>query len=129
MNRNNEYYLPKEEYLTVIHFARQYPMWQQALALPPDTIRAITYDGEKVQSSGGYDPTVETAIKRSMIADKMKLVEDTAMEAGGEIASYLLAGVTMGRTFMELWQQGMPCERDMYYKRRQKFYWLLAQKI
>lgn len=129
MNQSNEYYLPKEEYLTVIHFARQYPVWQQELSVPPDTVRAITYDGEKVQSSGGYDPTVETAMRRSAIAAKMILVEDAAMEAGGEISSYLLLGVTRGRTFMELRQQGMPCERDMYYKRRQRFYWLLAQKI
>lgn len=129
MNQNNKYYLPKEEYMTVIHFARQYPTWQQVLSIQPDTIKAITYDGDKVQSVGGYDSTVETAMKRAAIAGKMRLIEETAREAGGDISSFLLIGVTRGTPFYQLRQQGMPCEKDMYYKRRQRFYWLLAQKI
>lgn len=128
MNQNNQYYLPKEEYMTVLHMARQYPNWIRQLESLPDTSRAISYDGEKVQSSGGYDPTAETAMRRKALDDKRRLIEDTAREAGVEIYAYLLRGVTQGATFNELWQQGMPCEKDMYYKRRQKFYWLLAHK-
>lgn len=115
--------------MTVIHFARQYPTWVKELGTIPDTSKAIAYDGEKVQSSGGYDSTAETAMRRAMLDKKRKLIEDTVREAGAEIYAYLLLGVTGCATFMELRQQGMPCERDMYYDRRRKFYWLLAQKI
>lgn len=115
--------------MTVIHLARQYPGWIDELNTLPDTSKAIAYDGEKVQSSGGYDATAETAMRRATLDKKRRLIEDTAREAGIEIYAYLLRGVTQGATFWELHQQGMPCERDMYYDRRRRFYWLLAQKI
>lgn len=129
MNPNNPYYLPKEEYWTVIHYARQYPAWLKELRTIPDTSKAISYDGERVQTSGGYDSTAEVAMRRAMLDKKRKLVEDTAQEAGKEIAVYLLRGVTLGTSFDDLKGQGLPCEKDMYYNRRRRFYWLLAQKI
>lgn len=129
MSEKNEYFLPKEEYLTVLHFALQYPLWCEELQTDPDTSRAIRYDGDRVQTSGGRDMTAETAMRRKAIADKKKLVEETAREAGKEIYLYLLRGVTGGFTFWQLRQKGMPCEKTMYYERRRKFYYLLARKI
>lgn len=129
MNTNNPYHLPNEEYQTVIHFARQYPLWVKELQTRPDTIKAITYDGEKVQTSCGYDPTIETAMRRTILENKCRLIEETAREAGTGIYRYLLRGVTQGVTFWELRQQGMPCGKNYYTKCRQRFYWSLAQKI
>ena len=129
MNQTSAYFLPKEEYLTVLHFALQYPHWCEELRIDPDTSRAIRYDGDRVQTSGGSDMTAETAMRRKIIADKKKLVEETAREAGKEIYPYLLRGVTGGFTFWQLRQQGMPCEKTMYYERRRKFYYLLAKRI
>lgn len=129
LSEKNEFYLPKEEFLTVLHFALQYPRWCEELRTDPDTSRAIRYDEDRVQTSGGYDSTAETAMRRKAIADKKKLVEEVAMAAGKEIYPYLLRGATGGFTFWQLRQQGMPCEKTMYYERRRKFYYLLAQKI
>lgn len=129
MSEKNTYFLPKEEYLTASHFALQYPHWCEELRTDPDTSRAIRYDGDRVQTSGGYDSTAETAMRRKLLEDKKKLVEDAAMAAGKEIYPFLLRGVTGGFTFWQLRQQGMPCEKTMYYERRRKFYYLLAQKI
>lgn len=97
--------------------------------MEPDTSKAITYDGEKVQTSGGYDACSETAMRRYMLEKKKKLVEDTAREVAPEIYDYLVLGVAYGWTFWQLQAKGMPCEKDMYYDRRHKFYYLLAQKI
>lgn len=129
MDQNNPYYLPKEEYLTALHFALQYPTWLVELQKAPDAIKGVSYDKERVQSSGGYDATAEEAMRRAAIAKKKALIEDTVKEAGAEIYPYLLRGVSGGQSFWMLKQQGMPCEKDYYYKRRQKFYWLLAQKL
>lgn len=129
MDQNNPYFLPKEEYLTALHFALQYPTWVVELQKTPDVMKGIAYDGEKVQSSNGYDATAEIAIRRAAIDKKKKLVEDIVMEAGPEIFPYLLRGVAGGQSFWMLKQQGMPCEKDYYYKRRQKFYYLLAQRL
>lgn len=129
LSDKNEFYLPKEELLTALHFSLQYPNWVQELRTEPDTSKAITYDGEKVQTSGGYDAAAETAMRRYTLEKKKKLVEDTAREAAPEICEYLLLGVAYGWTFWQLQGKGMPCSSTMYYERRRKFYWLLAQKI
>lgn len=129
LSEKNEFYLPKEEFLTVLHFALQYPNWERELRTMPDTSKAITYDGEKVQTSGGYDACSETAMRRYMLEKKKKLVEDTAREVAPEIYDYLILGVAYGWTFWQLQAKGMPCEKDTYYNRRRKFYHLLAKKI
>lgn len=129
LSEKNEFYLPKEEFLTVLHFALQYPNWVQELRTEPDTSKAITYDEERVQTSGGYDACSETAMCRYMLEKKKKLVEDTAREVAPEIYDYLILGVAYGWTFWQLQAKGMPCEKDTYYNRRRKFYHLLAKKI
>ena len=129
LSEKNEFYLPKEEFLTVLHFSLQYPNWVQELRTEPDTSKAITYDGEKVQTSGEYDACSETAMRRYTRETKKKLVEDTAREVAPEIYDYLILGVAYGWTFWQLQAKGMPCEKDTYYNRRRKFYHLLAKKI
>ena len=95
----------------------------------PDTSKAITYDGDKVQTSGGYDACSEAAMRRYALAKKKQLVEDTVREVAPEIYEYLLLGVAYGVPFWKLQEKGISCEKTMYYERRKKFYYLLAKKI
>lgn len=113
----------------MLHFGRQYENWVKELRKIPDTSKAITYDADKVQTSGGFDPCAEMAMRRHMIERKKKLVDDTVEEVAPEIAEYLLLGVGYGFTFYQLKAEGMPCEKDMYYTRRQRFYYELSRKI
>ena len=49
------------------------------------------------------------------------------MAADPELYSYILKAVTEGTTFVVLKSlYGIPCERDMFYDRRRKFYWVLS---
>ncbi len=88
LSEKNRYYLPKEEFLTVLHFSQQYPNWVQELRTEPDTSKAITYDEERVQTSGGYDACSEAAMRRYALAKKKQLVEDTVREVAPEIYEY-----------------------------------------
>ncbi len=129
MSEKNEYYLPKEEFLTVLHFSLQYPHWVKELQQEPDTSKAITYDGEKVQTSGGYDAAAETAMRRYMLEKKKKLVEDTAREVAPEIYDYLILSVAYGWTFWQLQGKGMPCSKNTFYTLRRRFYYELSKRI
>lgn len=129
LSEKNEFYLPKEEFLTVLHFALQYPNWVRELQQEPDTSKAITYDEERVQTSGGYDACSETAMRRYMLEKKKKLVEDTVREVAPEIYDYLLLGVAYGWTFWQLQEKGMPCGKDMYYRKRRQFYFCLSSEM
>ena len=65
-------------------------------------------------------PTEAQAIRLDELSRKIALVEQTAIEAGEDIAEWILKGVTLEdatfyylKTFMNI-----PCEKDMYYDRR-----------
>ena len=83
------------------------------------------------QSYGRYfktaDRTVEIAIQRKLLSDYIGMVEQAAVCADPELYSYILRAVTEGTTFVVLKSlYGIPCERDMFYDRRRKFYWVLS---
>ena len=78
-SENSKYYIPKEDYLTAIHYSLRYPLLKEEVESMADTSKAITYDKDKVQSTSDYDSTMEAAIKimESDKQHKMQIIEDT----------------------------------------------------
>ena len=130
-SKKNRYYIPKEDYLTAIHYSLRYPIWKQEIDSIADTAKAIRYDKDKIQSSGDYDSTFEAAVKlsESDIAKKVNLIDDTISEVSKGMDNWLRLGVCYGLTFDQLKIKGMPCERDMYYQMRRHYYYELSKKI
>lgn len=131
LSRKNKYYIPKEDYLTAIHYSLRYPVWKQEIDAIADTAKAIRYDKDNVQSSGDYDATFEAAVKlsESTIAHKVKLIDDTISQVSKGMDNWIRLGVCYGLTFEQLKQKGMPCERDMYYDIRRHYYYELSKQI
>lgn len=50
-SENSKYYIPKEDYLTAIHYSLRYPLLKEEVESMADTSKAIAYDKDKVQSS------------------------------------------------------------------------------
>lgn len=66
---------------------------------------------------------------RADYEEKCRIVEETAQEAGGEIARWILEAVTKNDvTYNTLRARGIPCGKDYFYERRRKFYMLLHRK-
>ena len=129
--KKSKYWIPRQRYLTVIHYCLQYSEWQEEYAdLASGSVSGINYNGMP-HGSGSGNPTEVKAIRMAELSKKIATVEETAKEAGGEISEWILKGVTIeNATFNYLKMvTGIPCERDMYYERRRKFYWLISQKI
>ena len=129
LSKTNKYYIPKETFLTVIHYCKQYPMWEMELGTTLDQSKAIRYDADRVQSSNQYDPTAEPAIKRADIASKKQTVDDVAQFVAGSMYKWLILGVCYDMPYYVLKQKGIPCGKDMYYDKRRQFYFEMAQKI
>ena len=130
-SRKNKYYIPKEDYLTAIHYSLRYPIWKQEIDSMADTAQAIRYDKEKIQSSGDYDSTFEAAVMltESAIAKKVQLIDDTIEQVSKGMDNWIRLGVCYGLTFDQLKVKGMPCERDLYYEIRRHYYYELSKQI
>lgn len=129
LNEKNKYYIPREDYLTAIHYSLRYPRWLEEVNAAADTSMAIRYDSEKVQTSGGYDSTSEAAMRIAEINDKIKLIDNIINLVADDLAYWLRLGVCYGLNFHQLKNKGLPCERDVYYLVRKKYYYELSKKI
>lgn len=131
--KNSKYYLPKEEYLTAIHYALRYPYLIAELKTISnlDTGSAIQYDKDRVQTSNLYDGVADLAIQRADLQAKIDNIEaalDTAAKTKEE-KKYLKLGVCHGANYWMLEQRGIKCGKAHYYSMRRVFYYTLAQKI
>ena len=127
----SKYYIPKEDYLTAIHYSRRYPLWKEEVENMANTSKAITYDKDAVQTSGNYDSTFEAAVRiaESSKQHKMQIIDDTIKLVAPDMEYYLRLGVCYGLTFDQLKGKKMPCERDTYYTMRRRYYYELVKRI
>ncbi len=127
--KDSKYWVPTEDFKTALHWSLRYPLWIAELSIEPDTAQAIRYDKDRVQTSGGYDTTMETAIRRDELRRKAELLEGTVRAVAPDIYKYLLLGVTQGRTVYQLIDEGMPCGKDYFIEKRQQYYYEISKKI
>ncbi len=122
-----KYEINRYRYHELRYFCLQYPEWVEELKKIEGVLKSIdlTREGKAGRIS---DATADLAIRREGLGKKCELIEQTAIEADGEIYQYILKGVTMGKGFDRLFPMP-PCERDMYYDRRRKFFHLLSKKV
>lgn len=128
-NSKSKYYIPKEDYLTAVHYSLRYPLWKEEVDDLANTVRGISYDKDRVQTSGDYDSTMEAAIKIQEKQHKIQLIDDTIKMVADGQDRWLRLGVCYGLTFDQLKSKKMPCERDMYYLMRRHYYYELSKKI
>ena len=121
--------LEKHEFYAVYHYAQQYErLLAKRAELKNTLIRAVETDGMPHSKEPG-DPTGSKAAKIADLDQKIRVIEEAASEAGGDLQEWLLYGVTHETSYEYLRAKGIPCGKNIYYDRRRKFYYLLAQKI
>lgn len=129
-NYTGKYKLNKAEYLSAKYYALRYNEWVGEYNDLKDSLGAAGLDGMPHGTTVGQ-PTERLAMRREELSRRIKLVEDTVMEADSELYKYILKAVTNEDvTFhnLKLFMQ-IPCQKDMFYDRRRRFYWLLSKKI
>lgn len=130
-SEKSKYYIPKEDYLTAVHYALRYPLWQQDLRDMANTSKGISYDKDKVQTSNEYDSTFEAAVRisESYPMQKTKMIDDIIALTARGMDEYLRKGVCYGMSYYQLRNAGMPCGKDLYSLIRQHFYYELSKQI
>jgi predicted YcjX-like family ATPase len=128
-SERSKFFVPKEDYITAIHWCLRYPLWVAELKLLPDTNRSMAYENDRVQNSARSDITADTVIRIKELERKIELLEDTAKKVDEDLKDYIILGVTQGLTVFQLLQRGMPCNKNEYIKKRQQFYYEISKKI
>ena len=128
--RTSKYWVEPEIFDNVVTFCRCYPIWLKELQTLPDPSRAIRYDGDKVQSTGGYDSTAELAMRRLEVERKVNLIITTAQAASPDLWEWIIKWVTTkDYTVQDLINQGMPAGKNYFNTAKAKFYYLISKRI
>jgi hypothetical protein len=127
VSRKNKYWIDKHRYYELKHFCLQYPIWKKTYAAIIE-LSASSPTLERVSSSDISDLTAKCAIRKAYYGDRIKMIEQAAMEADEELYIYILKAVTEGLAYTYLTSQmHIPCSRDTYYDRYRRFFWLLNE--
>lgn len=128
VSTKNKYWIDKHRHYELKHFCLQYPMWKKLHSELLDSCISAAKLERESGSNIPSDITAKYAIKKAHYADKIKMVEQAALDADKELYMYLLRGVTEGLSYTYLKTKlDIPCGRDMYYDRYRKFFWLLNE--
>lgn len=126
ISKRNPWYISKERYLELYHFCRQYKEWKEAyIELEEKEISCTSFLCVKNDFEIS-DPAGNTAVEMAILKSNMELVETVANGTDEVLGKYIFKAVTEGLAFTKLkTMYEIPCERDMYYDRYRKFFWLL----
>ena len=108
--KSSKYYVPKEEYLTTLHFCRQYPDWEKEVS---DSMKLGTFNQART----------------FRIRRKKTVLEMVIHKTANGLDEWLFLGVCHGPTYPQLKERGIPIGRTQYYEMRQRFYYYLSQII
>lgn len=124
LSKKSKYHIEKHRQLELKHFCLQYPIWKKAYAALNGLSRRPA--DLAIFSNKHGDPTERCAEARMFYSERMKMVEQTAFDAAGDLYQYLLTGVTEGLSYDSLKARlGIPCCKDIYYDLYRRFFWLL----
>jgi hypothetical protein len=128
ISEKSKYYIDKHRYYELKHFCLQYKEWKKAYELCNDSIIFTANLGNAPCCAAvPSDLTAKYAIRKAEYAEKIKMIEQAAMEADEFLHRYILKAVTEGLAYTYLKStMEIPCGKDMYYDRYRRFFWLLS---
>lgn len=126
LSKKNKYWIGKHRYYELKHFCLQYAEWKKAYSAI-DGLSKKPCNLPNIQKDYSHsDPTAKYAVAKAMYAEKIEMVERTAMDADPELHTYILKAVTEDLTYETLQASyEIPCSRSTYYDRYRKFFWIL----
>ena len=127
LSTKNKYYINKHRHYELKHFCLQYPEWKKTYIELDGYGTGTNLDEDVVYRSNiPSDMTNRYVERRLDCLEKMKMVEQAAIEADPDLYPYILKAVTEELSFTYLkTKMNIPCGKDMYYDRFRRFFWIL----
>lgn len=127
ISEKNKYWIDKHRHYELKHFCLQYPSWKKAYIEFSNPSMPLSMIENIPTSNLPGDPTAKRALMKARYAERMKIIEQAAMEADRYLYDYILKAVTENLSYTYLKSKlEIPCGRDMYYDRYRKFFWILS---
>lgn len=129
----DQYNISVYAYRELANFCLQYPEKKRALAEARNPLRPMRVS-EAQHSRGRGDPTAAAAERAIKLSGDCDLIEQTAIEADGDIYQWVLLAVTKGISYRHLRECDidgigkLPAGEELFGNRRRKFFYLLAKK-
>lgn len=120
--------IPKDRYLELLHFCRQYPEWQMEAASMIG-IRGMKTDGLP-RGTRRKDPVAAAAERREHLMRKIGIVDECARAIGnGEWYTAIIQNVCMAKPYSMIDKAMMPTsDKNAYFKKRREFFDLLDKR-
>lgn len=126
ISKKNKYWISKHRHYELKHLCLQYTEWKRLYSDFCDASKSLSTIEPPPSIFPLNDPSEERLMMKKFYSDRIKLIENAAIEADPCLYKYIIKGVTEGRSYTYLKTVlGIPCGRDMYYDRYRKFFWLL----
>ena len=132
----DEWGISWNEYKELDYFCRQYDRKRaEAAALltlrisTPQPVTDADGNGEFLpHGSGGVsDPVSVTAEKRDRLLRDIRMIEQAAQMAAGELAPYMLRAVTRRQGIQRIIADGCPTSERTFYRMRKMFFYRLKE--
>ena len=114
LSEKNPYWIERHRYYELKHFCLQYPIWKK------------TYEAMNGKMKHISNPTERIATMKAYYSERMDMIRKAAEKANGDLAEYIVRGVTEGLSYDVLKiKMDIPCCKDVYYESYRKFFWIL----
>ena len=128
ISEKSKYYIDKHRYYELKHFCLQYKEWKKAYESCNESVIFASSLEHSPASNIPSDLTAKYAMKKLYYGERIKLIEQAAIDADEFLYPYILKAVTEGLSYTYLKAKlEIPCGRDMYYDRYRRFFWLLSE--
>lgn len=129
ISEKNKYWISKHRHYELKHFCLQYPVWKKKYQALSELSVSTSLLDTQPNSNILNDITAAQAVKKTVLSERIDLIEKTAKEADNFLYPYILKAVTEGLSYTYLRTTlNIPCGRDLYYDRYRRFFWLLSRK-
>lgn len=116
------YDISENRYRELKYFCRQYKEKQSRL-LSITELSSTQFGAAR--GTRISDKTADVAMKKAHLLGELKMIEQAALEADGELYCFILESVTEGTPYEYL---DVPMSRSGFFALRRKFFYILDQK-
>ena len=130
-SENSKYYLPPRQYAYVVSYALMRDEWAAEVRAMRDQSKAIRYDVDKVQTSGGESVTEAAAIDVLELEQKIEKIDHTIQLVSEGMDDFIKLAVCNGFTFTQLTtgRHRMPLSQNKFGELKHKFYFELYKVV